>query len=220
MGHNERWPPFADRIDAGRQLAIALTRRAGLAAERPVIAALPRGGVPVGYEVAQALAAPLDVIVVGKLSGPRHPELALGALGEGVRVVDEDAVRAAGIDDAGWSAIEQTVRAAMQERARRLRAGREPVPLAGRTVVIVDDGIATGATARAACRVARAAGAARVIVAAPVAPPATVRALAAEADDVVCVTTPEPFGAVGWFYSDFSPTSEDEVVRLLHRAGR
>jgi len=220
VGHNERWPPFADRVDAGRQLAIALTRRAGLVAERPVIAALPRGGVPVGYEVAQALAAPLDVIVVGKLSGPRHPELALGALGEGVRVVDEDAVRAAGIDDVGWTAIEQTVRAAMQERARRLRAGREPVPLAGRTVVIVDDGIATGATARAACRVARAAGAARVILAAPVAPPATVRSLADEADDVVCVITPEPFGAVGRFYADFFPTSEDEVVELLARARR
>ncbi len=167
-----------------------------------------------------ALAAPLDVLVVRKLGVPFQPELGMGAVGEdGVRVLNADVLRQAGVTETQLAEVEARERAAVEERAVRLRRGRPAIPLAGRTVVIVDDGLATGGTARAAVHVARARGADRVILAVPVAPPETVAALRRDADDVVAVETPEPFFAIGGWYADFSPTSDEEVVELLARSG-
>ena len=206
---------FADRTEAGRALAARLTQ---LKDQRPVILALPRGGVPVAAEVADALDAPLDVIVVRKLGVPWQPELAMGAVGEGgVRVLDEQVLRATGVDAEGLAAVEARERAELVRRVERFRAGRRPVALTGRTAILVDDGVATGSTARAACAVARAAGAARVVLAVPVASPHAVAMLREVADDVVAVQTPTSFGAIGEFYRDFRQTSEDEVTRLLGR---
>src|SRR5436190_9554016 len=208
--------PFRDRREAGRRLA---ERLSGLRATSPLILGLPRGGVPVAYEVAKALGAPLDILVVRKLGVPFQPELGMGAVGEdGVRVLNADVLRQAGVTEAQLAQIEAHGRAEVEERAARLRGGHPAIPLQGRTAVIVDDGLATGGTARAAVRVARERGAARVILAVPVAPPETVAALRRDADDVVAVETPEPFFAIGGWYSDFSPTSDDEVVELLVRA--
>jgi putative phosphoribosyl transferase len=209
--------PFRDRREAGQRLAELL---ASLRALSPLVLGLPRGGVPVAFEVARALDAPLDILVVRKLGVPFQPELGMGAVGEdGVRVLNADVVREAGVTDAQLAAIEARERAEVDQRAARLRGGRPAIPLTGRTVIIVDDGLATGATARAAIRVARARGAAQVVLAVPVAPPDTVVALRREADEVVCVETPEPFFAIGGWYADFSPTSDQEVVDLLSRAG-
>ena len=209
--------PFRDRREAGRRLA---ERLSGLRASSPLVLGLPRGGVPVAFEVAKALGAPLDVLVVRKLGVPFQPELGMGAVGEdGVRVLNPDVLRQAGVTETQLAAVEARERAEVEERAVRLRRGRPAIPLEGRTVVIVDDGLATGGTARAAVQVARARGADRVILAVPVAPPETVAALRRDADDVVAVETPEPFFAIGGWYSDFSPTSDDEVVELLTIAG-
>jgi len=209
--------PFRDRREAGRRLA---ERLSGLRATSPLILGLPRGGVPVAYEVAKALGAPLDILVVRKLGVPFQPELGMGAVGEdGVRVLNADVLRQAGVTEAQLAQVEARERAEVEERAARLRGGRPAVPLQGRTAVIVDDGLATGGTARAAVRVARERGAARVILAVPVAPPETVAALRRDADDVVAVETPEPFFAIGGWYSDFSPTSDDEVIELLAQGG-
>src|SRR3989440_2285978 len=209
--------PFRDRREAGRRLA---ERLSGLRATSPLILGLPRGGVPVAYEVANALGAPLDILVVRKLGVPFQPELGMGAVGEdGVRVLNADVLRQAGVTEAQLAQVEARERAEVEERAARLRGGRPAIPLQGRTAVIVDDGLATGGTARAAVRVARERGAARVILAVPVAPPETVAALRRDADDVVAVETPEPFFAIGGWYSDFSPTSDDEVIELLAQGG-
>jgi putative phosphoribosyl transferase len=208
--------PFADRTDAGRQLA---ERLSSLRDEDVVVLGLPRGGVPVAHEVAVALGAALDVIVVRKLGVPVQPELAMGAIGEdGARVLNRDVLHAARVSDADLAAVEAREREELERRARRFRGDRSRVPLEGRTAVIVDDGIATGATARAACHVARAHGAARVVLAVPVAPAGWVEAPHPEADDVVCVETPEWFSAIGQFYGDFSQTSDDEVISLLGRS--
>jgi putative phosphoribosyl transferase len=208
--------PFRDRREAGRRLA---ERLSGLRATSPLVLGLPRGGVPVAYEVAKALGAPLDILVVRKLGVPFQPELGMGAVGEdGVRVLNADVLRQAGVNEAQLAQVEARERAEVEERATRLRGGRPAIPLRGRTAVIVDDGLATGGTARAAVRVARERGAARVVLAVPVAPPETVATLRRDADDVVAVETPEPFFAIGGWYSDFSPTSDDEVVELLVRA--
>jgi putative phosphoribosyl transferase len=175
--------------------------------------------VPVAYEVARALGAPLDVIVVRKVGVPGRAELAMGAVGEdGATVTNEDVVRAMRVGRGDLTAAEDRERAEVERRVRALRAERPRVPLRGRTVVIVDDGIATGATARAACQVARAEGAAHVVLAVPVAPPATVATLAEVADRVVSVLQPGVFGAVGAFYEDFRPTTDEEVVALLDAA--
>ena len=205
--------PYRDRVDAGQRLARALLT---LRNEHPVVLGLPRGGVPVAAEVAQALGAPLDVIVVRKLGLPGHSELAMGAIGEGgVRIVNDDVVRAARVDAATLAGVEQTERTELERRARRFRGDREPLPLVGRTAVIVDDGIATGSTARAACQVARALGAARVVLAVPVGAASAVRQLRADADDVLCLKTPPGFRAVGEWYDDFQPTPDDDVSALL-----
>ena len=209
---------FSDRADAGRQLA---ARLAHLQANAPVVLGLPRGGVPVAFEVAQQLHAPLDVVVVRKLGTPYYREVAMGALGEGgVVVVNDDVVRHADVSDAAFSAVKDEEQAELDRRVQRLRQGGARVPLAGRTVIVVDDGIATGATARAACQVVRAAGAARVILAVPVGAADTMAALRAVADEIVCLQTPESFFAVGQWYADFTPVGDDDVVQLLARASR
>lgn len=207
---------YADRSQAGRELA---ERLQFLAVHDPVVLGLPRGGVPVAYEVATALRAPLDVIVVRKLGVPFQPELAMGAIGEnGVRVLDDGVVRIAGLTESDVREVEGRERAELERRVRRFRGDRAPVSLAGRTVIIVDDGIATGSTARAACRVARALGASRIVVAAPVGPPEPASLLLPDADDVVCLQEPEPYFAVGQAYRDFTQTTDDEVAHLLARA--
>ncbi len=208
--------PFADRRAAGAALATLVAARPELKAVDPVVVALPRGGVPVAAEVARALGSPLDVIVVRKLGVPGRAELAMGAIGEGgVRVLDREVLASWPVTDDQLHTVEAREQRVLAERAERLRAGRERVSLAGRVVVVVDDGLATGSTARAAIAVARASGAASVVLAVPVAPPSTVAELSTTADAVVCVATPAPFAAIGQWYRDFSPTSDDEVVRIL-----
>jgi putative phosphoribosyl transferase len=175
--------------------------------------------VPVAAEVARALGAPLDVIVVRKLGVPVQPELGMGAIGEGdVRIINPEVVAITHVTDAEIAAVERRERAELDRRAQRFRGDRPRTPLAGRTAVIIDDGIATGSTARAACQVARAQGAARVVLAVPVAPPSACAALAADADEVICLETPGHFLAIGEWYQDFSQTSDREVVSLLQRA--
>ncbi|MGW0779660.1 phosphoribosyltransferase family protein [Streptomyces sp. NPDC002913] len=206
---------FTDRTDAGRRLAAALRH---LERRDPVVLGLPRGGVPVAYEVAQALGAPLDVIVVRKLGVPYHPELGFGAIGEGgVRVISDEIVRHAGVREKDLAAVERTEEAELVRRAGAYRKGRPRLPLRGRSVIVVDDGIATGATARAACRVVKAQGAAHVVLAVPVASPDVVARLREDVDEVVCLSTPSLFSAVGEWYRDFSQTSDEEVVGLLAR---
>ncbi|MGO8872831.1 MAG: phosphoribosyltransferase family protein [Acidimicrobiales bacterium] len=206
---------FANRIEAGRRLAARLEYLRG---KSPVVLGLPRGGVPVALEVAEALEAPLDVIVVRKLGVPFQPELGMGAIGEdGVRVLNAEVIGLAGVSSEELAAVERRERAELDRRALRFRGGAPRVPLDGRTVIVVDDGIATGSTARAACQVARAHGAAHVVLAAPVAPPDWTRRLEGDADEFVCVDTPEPFFGVGQFYADFAQTTDEEVIDCLQR---
>ncbi len=186
-----------------------------------MVLGLPRGGVPVAYEVAVALGAPLDVIVVRKLGLPFQPELAMGAIGEdGARVLNRDVMESARVTPTELAAVEARERAELERRARAFRGARARVDLTGRTALIVDDGIATGSTARAACHVARAHGAAKVVLAAPVAPDDVARRFAGDADELVVYATPAPFYGVGQFYADFSQTSDEEVIALLTAAGR
>jgi putative phosphoribosyl transferase len=207
---------FKDRVGAGRRLAGALDHLRGTDL---VVLGLPRGGVPVAFEVARALRAPLDVIVVRKVGVPWQPELAMGAVGEdGTSIVHTGVVRQAGVDPTTLAAAQAHASEEVARRVRFLRRGRSRMPLDGRTAVIVDDGVATGSTARAACQVARAHGAARVVLAVPVAPAAAVAALREVADEVVCLSRPRWFGSVGRFYDDFSPTTDDEVITLLDTA--
>jgi len=209
---------FIDRTDSGRRLVDRLTHLKG---PEVVVVGLPRGGVPVAYEVAMALGAPLDVIVVRKLGVPFQPELGMGAVGEGgVRVINDEVVRMAGVSPEELTATEARERAEVNRRASRFRGARPPVTLAGRTVVVVDDGIATGSTARAACQVARAAGATRVVLAVPVAPPGWERSFAGEADELVALETPGDFFAIGQYYRDFSQTPDDVVAACLDLAAR
>ena len=180
---------------------------------------LPRGGVPVAFEVAEALGVPLDIVVVRKLRVPFQPELAMGAIGEGgVRVINRDVVEAAGVSEIELAAIEHQERRELDRRARQLRGDVPRVPIAQRTVVIIDDGIATGATVRAACSVARAEGAGQVVIAVPVAPPGALATLAGVADEVVFLFAPQHFSSVGEAYDDFLPTEDREVLELLGRA--
>lgn len=209
---------FADRTQAGRNLARALGR---FADEHPIVLALPRGGVPVAYEVARALDAPLDVLLVRKIGVPGHEELALGAVVEGVHpvVVVNDVVAKLAQVPAGY--FEQECDRQFEEierRRERYCGGRPPLDVEGRAVLVVDDGIATGATARAALRGLRQAGARRLVLAIPVAPGEALDALRHECDELVCLETPEPFVAVGLHYDHFDQTSDEEVVRLLGEA--
>jgi len=208
---------FRDRRAAGRLVAAKLARYA----ERPdvVVLALPRGGVPVAYEVAQALDAPLDVFAVRKLGLPGHEELAMGAVATGgVRVLNEQIVRALSLPPDLIDAVAAREQQELARRERLYRGDRPPLDVRGRTVILVDDGLATGATMHAAIEALRAQQPARIVVAVPTAAPETCEALRAKADEVVCAITPEPFYAVGLWYDDFSQTSDDEVRQLLARS--
>jgi predicted phosphoribosyltransferase len=208
---------FRDRYHAGRQLAAALAPYAG----RPnlLVLALPRGGVPVGYEVARALNAPLDVMLVRKLGVPGHEELAMGAIASGgIRVLSDDIVAALAIPDRVIATIATNEEAELARRERAYRDDRPPLNVAGKAVILVDDGLATGSTMRAAAAALQAQHPERLVIAVPVAPRETCQSLLREADDVVCAVVPEPFYAVGNWYDDFSQTTDEEVRELLRRA--
>lgn len=216
-----RGPPsserFRDRRDAGRRLARLLER---FAEEHPLVVGIPRGGVPVAAEVARALGAPLDIVVARKVGAPMNPEYAIGAVAEGgARVISDEAVRQLRI---GWHELEGLLARAESELevlTGRLRGGRAPMEMTGRTAILVDDGLATGRTARAAALSLRRRGAARVILAAPVGAPSSVASLADVADEVVCEQMPEDLWAIGFWYDRFEPTSEREVADLLDELG-
>ena len=205
--------PFANRADAGRALA---DRLSALKLRDPVVVGLPRGGVVVAAEVARILEAPLDIVVVRKVGAPWNPELALGAVGEGrVLVRNEDILRVVGLGEAAFRVAAQEAAAQVETRSLRLRGGRPPLEARGRNVILVDDGIATGATAEAAIRVLKAQGAARVVLAVPVATPDAVAHLRTSADEVIVVDAPPELGAIGAWYADFSEVTDDQVLALL-----
>ncbi|MGW1160839.1 phosphoribosyltransferase family protein [Streptomyces sp. NPDC002513] len=207
---------FMDRQEAGRQLG---ARLAYLRGRNAVVLGLPRGGVPVAFEVAQAIGAPLDVCLVRKLGVPFQPELGMGAIGEdGVRVINDAVVREARVTREELAQVEEHEREVLEQRGRRYRGTYEPVSVEGRTVVVVDDGVATGSTARAACRIARVRGAERIVLAVPVAPSDWTERLGGEADELVSVATPRDFYAIGQFYADFAQTDDEEVADCLRRA--
>jgi len=209
---------FKDRFDAGRFLASKLRQFAN----RPdtIVLALPRGGVPVGFEVAKALNVPLDVFVVRKLGVPGYEELAMGAIASGgVRVLNEDVVRAAGIPQKVIVAVAAEEERELQRRERDYRDGRPPVVVEGRTVILVDDGLATGSSMRVAVLALKKKGPAEIIVAVPVGAPATCAEFESEVGQAICAITPEPFLSVGQWYEDFSQTSDEDVRDLLKRAG-
>lgn len=209
--------PFVDRTDAGRKLAKAL---APYKHQRPVVLALPRGGVPVAAEVAAALDAPLDLILVRKIGVPFQPELAMGAVVDGVELVivrNEEVIRLTGVSESEFNAIRDQELAEI-ERRRKLYLGDRPHPqIAGRIVIVVDDGIATGATTRAALQAIRMRKPSKLVLAIPVAPTDTLEKLRGEADDIVCLEDYEDFGAIGLFYSDFAQVSDTEVTETLSR---
>jgi putative phosphoribosyl transferase len=208
---------FSDRRAAGRLLAQRL--RDYRIRDNVLVLALPRGGVPVAYEVAQALAAPLDVFVVRKLGLPGQEELAMGAIAPGgVRFLNADVVEYAGVTDQQIDRVAAIEQRELERRQRAYRGEAPPLDLARRTVILVDDGLATGATMRAAVAAARQSGASRVVVAVPVAPAETCQKLAQEADEVICLMTPQPFWSIGQWYDDFSQVSDQEVRDLLQRS--
>ncbi len=210
---------FADRAEAGRQLAEKLDEYADR--EDVIVLGLPRGGVPVAYKVAKRLRAPLDVFIVRKLGVPGFEELAAGAIASGgVRVLNQDVMRAIPYAEEAIEAVTAKETAELERREQIYREGRPPPELRGRIVILVDDGLATGATMRAAVKALRERGAAKIIVAVPVGPPDTCHELAEEADETVCLTTPAFFQAVGQYYDDFSQTSDDDVRELLASAAQ
>ena len=205
--------PFADRTDAGRQLAAQLI---GLAAENPVVVALPRGGVPVASEVAAALGAPLEILVVRKLGAPQNPEFGIGALAEdGTLVVDPEATAVLRIRNGELDAIVAREAAELTRRVRAYRGDRVPLELSGRTVIVVDDGVATGVTDIAALRAVRHQDPHRVVLAVPVSSPEALRRLGDEADEVVCLQVPRRLTGIGRHYHDFSQVSDSEVLDAL-----
>lgn len=208
---------FRDRVDAGRRLAAVVQDLRG---PETVVLGIPRGGIVVAREVARALDAPLDVVVVRKLGSARHPEYAVGAIGEdGVRIVDPDAMRTMGIHTEELAEVEARERAELARRTSRFRSGRPRIDLTGKRAIVVDDGVATGATAIAACRASRQLGAAEIVLAVPVAPPDWMEHMQGEADRFIAVETPSPFFAVGQWYESFEQTTDDEVVECLTDPG-
>jgi putative phosphoribosyl transferase len=211
---------FKNRKDAGRKLAARLLKYKD---EHPVVLALPRGGVPVAYEVARALNAPLDIVVVRKLGAPGQPELGVGAVADGDHpqsVLNEEVLRALDVSD---DYLNREAEAELKEIRRRqelYRGGRAPEPIEGRTAIVIDDGIATGGSVRAALRGVRRSDPKQLVLAVPVAPPDTVESLQPEVDELVCLSMPFFFHAVGQFYEDFSQTTDEEVVELLQAARR
>lgn len=206
---------FADRIDAGERLAKGLAHLAG---SECVVLAIPRGGVIVGEVIARELGAPLDVVVPRKIGAPGNPELAIGAVAPGIRVLDPRMVGALGVTDRYLEREIAEQEAEIERRQRAYRGGRPPQPVEGRVAIVVDDGVATGSTAVAALRWARARGAEGVVLAVPVAPPQSLERLRAEADEVVVLETPQPFLAVGEWYRDFDQTTDEQVVSALARS--
>jgi predicted phosphoribosyltransferase len=208
--------PFRDRVEAGELLAEGLSHYRDR--DDVIVLALPRGGVPVAAEIARRLHVPFDVFVVRKLGVPGHEELAMGAIASGgVRLLNDDVVGPLGIPANVIDAVARREQIELERREELYRGTRAPIGLVGRTVILVDDGVATGSTMRAAVQAVRQQGPAQVIVAVPVGAPETCATLAREADDVVCVRTPDPFVAVGLWYRDFTPTSDHEVRALLGR---
>jgi predicted phosphoribosyltransferase len=208
---------FQDRFDAGQVLASML----GAFANRSdtVVLALPRGGVPVGFEVAKALNVPLDVFVVRKLGVPGHEELAMGAIASGgIRVLNEDVVRTLNIPDEVIDAVAAEEERELERRERDYRDGRPPVEAQGRTVILVDDGLATGSSMRVAVLALKRKRPAKIVVAVPLAAPTTCAEFESKVDEIICAVTPEPFRSVGQWYGDFSQTSDEEVRDLLRRA--
>ena len=206
-------PVFDNRTDAGRRLADVMGRFAG---DSAVVLGLPRGGVPVARQVADVIGAPLDVLAVRKLGSPRHPEFAVGAIGEGgERLVDDEAMRLTRLDAVELEVVEKGARRELARRLALYRGGRPALDLTGKRAVIVDDGAATGASAIVACRIARRLGASEVVLAVPVAPLGWERNLAAEADHLVALATPRDFWAVGRWYAEFEQTTDDEVIAAL-----
>ena len=206
---------FADRIDAGERLAKGLAHLAG---SDCAVLAIPRGGVIVGEVIAREIGAPLDVVVPRKIGAPGNPELAIGAVAPGIRVLDPRMVGALGVTDRYLEREIAEQEAEIERRQRAYRGGRPPQPVEGRVAIVVDDGVATGSTAVAALRWARARGAERVVLAVPVAPPQSLERLRAEADEVVVLETPQPFLAVGEWYRDFDQTTDEQVVSALARS--
>jgi predicted phosphoribosyltransferase len=207
---------FRDRADAGRRLADLL---GGYKADAPIVLALPRGGVATAFEIAKALQAPLDVLVVRKLGALDQPEFGVGAIAPGgVRIVDRDSVRLAGMDDQDLRQVIEHETAELLRRERSYRAGRAPLDVRGRTVILVDDGVATGVTVRAGIAALRKMGAARIVLAVGVCPPRTAEVLRPEVDDLVCVLTPPDLYAVGMYFDDFSQVEDEQVTELMERA--
>lgn len=209
--------PFVDRTEAGRKLAKAL---APYKSQQPLVLALPRGGVPVAAEVAAELDAPLDLILVRKIGVPYQPELAMGAVVDGaepVTVRNEEVIRLVGVSEPEFNTIRDQQLAEIERRRKVYLGDRPHTPLAGRCIIVIDDGIATGATTRAALRATRLRKPSRLVLAVPVAPTDTLEKLRGEADEVVCLEDYENFGAIGLFYSDFRQTSDEEVIELLAR---
>jgi putative phosphoribosyl transferase len=209
--------PFKDRLDAGCKLAAALAKYKD---QKPVVLALPRGGVPVAAEVAVALNAPLDLVLVRKIGVPFQPELAMGAVVDGgapIVVRNEDVIRLAGIDEQDFKAVCEQELVEIERRRQRYLGSRERVDVAGRTAIVIDDGIATGATTRAALRATRLRSPKTLVLAVPVAPTDNLAAMREEADDVVCLEDYALFGAIGYYYSDFRQISDQEVTEILAR---
>jgi predicted phosphoribosyltransferase len=209
--------PFKNRSEAGKKLAAALE---AYKSQEPVILALPRGGVPVAAEVAAALNAPLDLILVRKIGVPFHDELAMGAVVDGgapIIVRNEDIMRLAGIDESDFKAVCDSELAEIERRRRRYLGHRDRVDVKGRVTIVIDDGVATGATTRAALRAIRMRGPKKLILAVPVAPTDTLTAMREEVDEIVCLEVYEDFGALGYYYSDFRQISDDEVIEMLRR---
>jgi predicted phosphoribosyltransferase len=210
---------YQDRRHAGKVLANALKRYAG--SDDVVVLGLPRGGVPVAFEVANALGAPLDVFVVRKLGVPGYPELAMGAIATGGAIVlNRDVVEALPITKEMIDAVVQSESRELERRERAYRGDRPPLDLTGKTVILVDDGLATGASMRAAIAALRQLHPKRIVVGVPIASPSTCEEVGREVDDIVCAVTPEPFQAVGLWYQDFSQTSDEEVRKLLEQAAQ